>query len=219
VTKQRLTRAERQAQTREALLDAAARVFVRRGFQGSSVEEITAEAGYTRGAFYSNFSSKEELFVELLHERVYARYTEMAERGLRDLKQAPTARQTGEILAEIQARKEDRWLFRLWLECLANAGRDEQLRELATTFWRGNRARTAKLVEIAVPEQAERAKALSTAMIALDIGLAIQHFVDPDDVPLDLYPELYELLFGHLAQLPVAKPRARVARPERRRRV
>jgi hypothetical protein len=36
-------------------------------------------------------------------------------------------------------------------------------------------------------------------MIALDIGLAIQHFVDPDDVPLDLYPELYVLLFSHLA--------------------
>ena len=35
-------------------------------------------------------------------------------------------------------------------------------------------------------------------MIALDIGLALQHFVDPEAVPLDVYPELYELLFGRL---------------------
>jgi AcrR family transcriptional regulator len=219
VTTQRLTRGERQAQTREALLDAAARVFVRRGFQASSVEEITAEAGYTRGAFYSNFSSKEELFVELLHKRVYARYTEMYEQGLRDPARAPTLRGTGEMLAAIQGREQDRWLFRLWFECLSQAGRDDELRELSATFWRGNRARGAKLVEAATPHLADRAKAISTAMIALDIGLAIQHFVDPDDVPLDLYPELYELLFGHLAQPPVPNRRTRVSTPERRRRV
>lgn len=200
--KQRLTRAERQAQTRQELLDAAARVFVERGFTGSSVEEISAEAGYTRGAFYSNFSSKEELFVELLHERVYARYTGMYEQGLRDPSRVPTLRETGEMLAAIQGRAEDRWLFRLWFECLAQAGRDEKLRDLAATFWRGNRARGAKLIETATPHRRGQAKALSTAMIALDIGLAIQHFVDPDDVPLDLYPELYELLFGHLARPP-----------------
>ena len=61
-----MTRAERRAQTRAALLDAAARVFAERGFGGASVEAIAAEAGYTRGAFYSNFASKEELFVALL---------------------------------------------------------------------------------------------------------------------------------------------------------
>jgi hypothetical protein len=40
------------------------------------------------------------------------------------------------------------------------------------------------------------------ALIALDIGLAIQHFVDPEDAPLDLYPELYVLLFSPLSQEP-----------------
>ena len=195
--KQRLTRSERQAQTRRELLDAAARVFVRRGFTGSSVEEISAEAGYTRGAFYSNFRSKNELFVELLHDRVYARYTEMAEEGLRG--RPPTPRETGEILAAIQAKTEGRWIWRLWFECLAQAGRDEELRELAATFWRGNRERIARLVEIHWPHHKARAMAIATALIALDIGLAIQHFVDPEKAPLDLYPELYVLLFGPLA--------------------
>jgi AcrR family transcriptional regulator len=198
----RLTRAQRQQETRKALLDAAARVFVRRGFQASSVEQISADAGYTRGAFYSNFSSKEELFVALLHERLFARYTEMYEQRLADPTRTPSLRETGEELAAIQARSEDRWLLRLWLECLAQASRDEQFRELAATFWRGNRARGEKLISVAVPEHAERAKAIASAMIALDIGLAIQHLVDPDDAPLDLYPELYALLFAGLARPP-----------------
>ncbi|MDQ6836462.1 MAG: TetR/AcrR family transcriptional regulator [Actinomycetota bacterium] len=195
----RLTRAERRAQTRRDLLDAAARVFVKRGLQGSSVEEISAEAGYTRGAFYSNFSSKAELFVELLHDRVYAYYTAMTEAALSDPDKVPTLEQLGEMLAAAQMHKEGRWLFRLWLECLAQAGRDPELRKLASSFWRGNRARTAKLWEAAMPGQAARAKAIATALIALDIGLAIQHSVDPDDVPLDLYPELFVLLFSQLA--------------------
>jgi len=198
VLKRRLTRAERQAQTRQELLDAAARVFVKRGFTGASVEEISAEAGYTRGGFYSNFRSKNELFVELLHDRVYARYTEMTVEGLHD--RPPTLKETGERLAAIQSNPEGRWLWRLWFECLAQAGRDKELRKLAETFWRGNRERTTKLIEIAWPHHKAQAKAIATALIALDIGLAIQHFVDPDDVPLDLYPELYVLLFGPLAR-------------------
>ena len=42
------------------------------------------------------------------------------------------------------------------------------------------------------------AKHLATALTALDIGLAIQNLVDPEEVPLSLYPRLYDLLFGPL---------------------
>src|SRR5437660_1579452 len=104
-------------------------MFVRRGFQRSSVEEISAEAGYTRGAFYSNFKSKDELLVELLLDRVYTRYTSMVQEGLEDPSHAPTLRQTGERLAAVQAEKEGQWLWRLWFECLAQAGRDGNVRE------------------------------------------------------------------------------------------
>jgi AcrR family transcriptional regulator len=196
--RRRLTRAERQAQTRQELLDAAARVFVRRGFQGSSVEEISAEAGYTRGAFYSNFKSKDEILVELLREHVYTRYTSMVQEGLEDLRRVPTLHDLGVILAGLQTGQEGSWLWRLWLECLAKAGRDKSVRDLAATFWRDNRAGIATLISRGTPEQTKRAKAIATALIALDIGLAIQHFVDPDDVPLERYPELFELLFAPL---------------------
>lgn len=62
----RLTRAQQQARTRERLLDAAERVIDRNGFGGASIDQISAEAGYSKGAIYSNFESKEAVFLELL---------------------------------------------------------------------------------------------------------------------------------------------------------
>lgn len=59
----RLTRPERQQQTRMALLDAAMELFVERGVEATTIEDVVSRAGYTRGAFYSNFSTKDELFL------------------------------------------------------------------------------------------------------------------------------------------------------------
>lgn len=62
----RLSRVEQQQRTREALLDAAMTLFAERGIEGTSIEEVTAQAGFTRGAFYSNFTDKNELVVETM---------------------------------------------------------------------------------------------------------------------------------------------------------
>ncbi len=50
------------AETKAALLEAAARVFARRGYDGASISEITSEAGLTSGAVYAHYTSKAELF-------------------------------------------------------------------------------------------------------------------------------------------------------------
>ena len=200
MTKTRLSRAERREQTRRELLDAAARVFIERGFEGASIEAIAAEAGYTRGAFYSNFESKEQLFAELLQTRVYAIYRDMAARSAEG--EGRSLRETGERLARVQGAPEGRWLFRVWLELLAHAGRDESFRKIAAGFWSATRSLSGAAVQrvydeagVAAPVASDE---LATAMIALDIGLALQHFVDPEAVPLDVYPRLYELLFSPL---------------------
>lgn len=62
----RLSRAEQQAVTRERLLAAAQAVFSRLGYGGASVDLIAAEAGYSKGAIYSNFPNKESILLELL---------------------------------------------------------------------------------------------------------------------------------------------------------
>jgi AcrR family transcriptional regulator len=201
----RLTRKERQAQTRERLLEAAERVFLRRGLRGSSVEEIAAEAGFTRGAFYSNFESKDQLFIELLQERVYSGYRRVLDRLPEEGATARERLRAGaEMVRDVQDDEEGRWLFRLWLECLTQAARDEGFRELAAGFWSGNRAAMAAQGKAEYEELGRKpplpTEQIATAMIALDIGLAVQHLVDPEAVPLDLYVPLYDLLFGPLVE-------------------
>jgi AcrR family transcriptional regulator len=201
----RLTRSEKRAQTRERLLDAAERVFLRRGLQGSSVEEISAEAGFTRGAFYSNFDSKEEMFVELLQDRVYRQYAAIAVEAQAQPGSPRDRLRWGIEQLKAPYEKEDgRWLFRLWLECLTLATRDEGFRRLAATFWSGNRELVAEQTKEVFQEVGRKPpvppKQIATAMIALDIGLAVQHVVDPDAVSLDIYVPLFDLLIGRLVE-------------------
>jgi AcrR family transcriptional regulator len=201
----RLTRKQKQAETRTRLLDAAERVFLRRGLQGSSVEEIAAEAGFTRGAFYSNFKNKDELFVELLQDRVYRRYTQIAQQT-QEQPGSPRERLRWGIerIREMYEEDQGDWLFRLWLECLAQAGRNDEFRKLAATFWTGNRALTAEQTKAVFKEVGRKPplppEQIGTAMIALDIGLFVQHMVDPDAVPLDLYVPMFDLLIGRLVE-------------------
>src|SRR5260370_5864756 len=56
--------------TREKLFEAAARIFEEQGIGGASIEAIAAAAGFTRGAFYSNFKSKDELIIAMLADDV-----------------------------------------------------------------------------------------------------------------------------------------------------
>ena len=59
----RLTRAEQREKTRGCLVEAAAKVFTRRGYDKASLDEVAEEAGFTKGAVYSNFKGKEDLFL------------------------------------------------------------------------------------------------------------------------------------------------------------
>ena len=74
----RLTRDERKAETREALLDAASRVFARRGYHAAAVDEVAADAGFSTGALYSNFEGKEDLFLALLQREIERQVDEVS---------------------------------------------------------------------------------------------------------------------------------------------
>jgi len=67
--RRRLTRQERRDVTRMRLIEAAERLFIRKGFDDASVDEISEAAGYSRGAFYSNFEGKDEIFLAVIDGR------------------------------------------------------------------------------------------------------------------------------------------------------
>ena len=123
--RQRLTRAESRERTRLRLLEAAAVSIARKGFAATSVEDIAAQAGYTRGAFYSNFSSKNELFVELLR----ADHTSTQE-NLQKLLDATSSEDPQTQLALLFAqcyRDDDHYI--IWTEARLLAMRDTEFRQ------------------------------------------------------------------------------------------
>jgi AcrR family transcriptional regulator len=77
---------ERSEATRARLIRAAEKIFARDGFEAAKLEEIASEAGYTRGAFYANFESKEDLFFALLEGQISSRINavEQIARNVRD---------------------------------------------------------------------------------------------------------------------------------------
>ncbi len=68
-TRKRLTREESKEVTRLRLIEAAERLFIRKGFDEASVEDISETAGYSRGAFYSNFENKEQVLLAVIDRR------------------------------------------------------------------------------------------------------------------------------------------------------
>jgi AcrR family transcriptional regulator len=184
----RLTRAESQARTRLALLDAAADVFARRGFGGASVDEIADVAGYTKGAVYSNFGSKDELFLAVLQDRMRSQ-VELLD-GL--TKRAAAAPNDVPLLLPDLDSLDQQWcllIFEFWLYALRNPSSGERLAAVYRQF-------RADLAPLLAPYAgaAMEPKELAAAGIAIYQGLALQRHLDPDAARVDFVARLLSTL-------------------------
>jgi AcrR family transcriptional regulator len=183
--------------TRDALIGAAAKVFLARGFQAASLREIASEAGLTTGAVYSNFDGKAALFLAVLEEKLDPRLAVMYEAG----RTAPQRRLGAAVGREFAAyvRQRRRWLT-LLIEFWAQAARDPKLRPKFAE--RHGKLRSA-IAEV-LAERADRlglslalpAEQLATVLIALTNGMAVEQLADPHGVPKDLYGRALDLLLG-----------------------
>ena len=203
----RRSRAESQARTRRLLLDAAATEFARDGYGGASVSAIAEAAGFTVGALYSNFASKEELFLALLDERLADH--------LRDLDRIAGTRPPGgdrnaafgRYLVEV-ADGHDEWGV-LELEFLRYALSRPDLRERLAQRWAKPRRAIARLIDEdrrepsrppAPPTSAPDSDAVATVILALFDGLVTQRRINPDTVPDSLFADALGWLADGLAR-------------------
>jgi AcrR family transcriptional regulator len=183
--------------TRDALVAAAARVFLRRGFQGASLREIASEAGLTTGAVYSNFDGKADLFLAVLEENIDPHLAVMYE-AARTAAQRRLGAAVGEQFAA-SVKQQRRWLT-LLIEFWAQAARDPKLRpkfaerhgKLRSAIAEVLAERAARLeLSLALP-----ADELATVLIALTNGMAVEQLADPHGVAKDLYGQALDLLLG-----------------------
>jgi AcrR family transcriptional regulator len=194
----RLSQEERKALTRAALLEAAARVFLRQGFFAASVDEVASEAGFSKGAVYGHFESKEDLFLAVVEERIHQRVLAISE--LLDGRSGPQAQavEAGERFMAVLS-EERAWVV-LTLEFWACAARNPELGPAFTERHRAFRAAVARLIAeqsdrlgITLPMPAER---LASAVLALGHGITLEKLADPEQTPDELFGELVSSLFG-----------------------
>jgi AcrR family transcriptional regulator len=206
VRRKRQTQAERREATREEVLAAAARVFARRGFHGTSLEAIAEEAGFSRGAVYYNFADKEELFLELLDRRCAERAQDLREAfaGADDDVNATSNR--AQVAAEqaFTAMTGDPEWRALYMEFLSHAARDPAFRR---RFARRTDQMRGALEEVVVERTRPVADALgmepeqlAVVIDALGTGLWAHHMLHgPRAVPPDLFSKSLALLVEGIA--------------------
>jgi AcrR family transcriptional regulator len=192
---ERLTRKQRQERTRHGLLEAAARVFARRGLVQASVDEIAADAGFTKGAVYANFRSKEELFLEMLDARFARRLEEMDRALSTDEPPEAQARAAGRDFVDYLSGDPE-WA-RLFFEAALYADREEAFRTELQRRYAAMRDRMADVLR-------QRSEAggfdpgipfdqLAAMIFAMANGVAFERFVEPEAVPDDLFASMLEV--------------------------
>ena len=128
MTRKRLTREERKQETRQQLLEAGAIVFANHGLNGATVDKIAEEAGYTKGAFYAHFESKEGLFLSLFEAQLHAEVESIDD----VMKIEPTM---DHFIKNMSNHFEANWeMSRTWdmlkMEFMLYAMRDESVRQI-----------------------------------------------------------------------------------------
>ena len=199
----RLSRKEKQAHTRSCLMKSAAKVFARRGLQQASIDEVAEDAGFTKGAFYANFKSKEELFLAMLDERFAGRLEEIERAAASDADLGQQARQAGTDFTNYLSADPE-WQ-RLFFEFTAYAARNEDFRQELVTRYRALReriaqiyARSAQQAGVEPPVPVEQVAVMTFAMAN---GIAFEKLLEPEVVTEDSYGTMLKIFFRGLSAM------------------
>jgi AcrR family transcriptional regulator len=175
--------------TREKLFEAAARVFEEQGIGGASIEAIAAAAGFTRGAFYSNYRSKDELIIAMLEDHV----EQSIRRNLDLLAVHKNLADFIEALKTMDRTRQDP-LGRsplLHMEMILFVARAEKRRPDLAKRLRARRKLTADIVETTLKNSGKN-PALNPAwtgaiVLALEDGFRLHRLIDPETTPADSF--------------------------------
>jgi AcrR family transcriptional regulator len=175
--------------TREKLFEAAARVFEEQGIGGASIEAIAAAAGFTRGAFYSNFTGKDELIIAMLEDHV----EQSIRRNLDLLADHKDPADFIDALKTMDRSRQDP-LGRsplLHMEMILFVARAEKRRPELAKRLRARRKLIADIVET-TSRDSGRSVSLSpiwngAILLALEDGFRLHRLIDPETTPADSF--------------------------------
>ena len=171
-----MTREESREQTRERLIEAAQHLFVSNGYGGASIREIADAAGYSQGAFYSNFSSKEEVLLELLRRHMEAEATQLFKVMGND--QQTPEQLLGELDVWASMLNHDADWCMLSIELQLHANRSQSFAQEYKKVWNGHRSEIGRVINQLFCKFGRKPSAtpddLAAVFMALSHGLALQ---------------------------------------------
>jgi len=191
--RKRLTREESRAVTRARLLESAHALFSLNGYEGTSVDEIAKDAGYTRGAFYSNFSDKQEIMRELINQGFEGDLAEIARFGQTE---GADPAEAFEALARSYYENPENTLWSLEFQLAAI--RHPELREAYGSQFDRLRTAISVLVEDELRTRGmtrpERAAHFADVYIAVLSGLTLVKLIDREKIPEGMFAQVYRAL-------------------------
>jgi AcrR family transcriptional regulator len=201
-------RSERRARTRSQLLEAAASVYAERGLDGATLDDVAERAGFTKGAVYDHFGSKDKLLAALLDEYLADEIGEQLE--LFDATLSTPERPRVGADRWIAHLDDDPDTFRLFVEAWVKGQRDEEMRERIVNGFDAWRAmfRTfgaRRAAELGEPESEVDLENVPNIMLALGLGYAMMRLADPEHVPAHTLGAAYVVLLGALEASPEAR--------------
>ena len=182
----RLRRAEQVERNRAAVLDAARRVFLDRGYGGASVDAIAEEAGFSKGVVYSQFGSKADMFMALLERRITERAAEN-ERVAAGKSPSEAAREL--LLAANRDVVSEQGWAQLLVEFRVHAARDPVLNRRYAEAHRRTVAHLAALVaglhDQAGTSPAVPPQSMAEFVLAMGTGVTLERAANPAALPAD----------------------------------
>ncbi|HYN71931.1 MAG TPA: TetR/AcrR family transcriptional regulator [Nakamurella sp.] len=177
---------KRRAETRSRLLQAATTLFAERGFGQVSIEQICGSAGYTRGAFYSNFDSVDELYFALYQERA----SMIAEQVAQSLTAgAPAGSIPALVDRVVSALMVDRQWIMIKTDFLLHAARSREVAAVLAAHHEELRealaAHLSTVVDVdGLPPALRTTDGLARAVGTIHDGAMLRLLLDPDDKAL-----------------------------------
>ena len=199
IARKRLTREESRAQTRERLLDAALELFIKVGLDATSLEDVAETAGYSRGAFYSNFASKDELICEVVDREI--------QRGQRDMEaifgqDLPPMERLALIRSYYVTLGGDVDDCMFWTAVRLYAMQNLNVRPNIAKLLNSHYGEIAKYVRRVFEELGKEPPAppevLAFSLLAQALGLAISRMVDPDLISVEQFQQALSFYFDGL---------------------
>ena len=186
-------------EVRDRILDAASKVFAAEGFAGATIDAIGQAAGFTKGAVYSNFGSKDELFLALLDREFELRGEQIATalEGGGDI--AASARSLSRSVLDSVHDHADYYV--LFVEYWLRAVRDPDLRERLIARRRAAAAEQAdNFAESAAAVPSGRPLAeLAQLVVTMNLGIAMEEVLQPGTIDPDLLAQLVTALLESVA--------------------